>query len=124
MKGVPEMACTRKTAERKTGTTFSARARPFEVTKREALSAWLLVKSNKGAGWTDGENLEKVDAKLSKNLYKLWNQMSSGRYFSSAVRRMELSKKYCGTRRQGLPTVKDRVAQQVFELGSNQDLSV
>jgi len=93
--------------------TFPIRAKPFEVTKREVYSAWLLVKANKGAGGTDGESLEKFEAKLSKNLYKLWNRMSSGSYFPQAVRRVEIPKKDGGTRPLGIPTVSDRIAQQV-----------
>jgi len=93
--------------------TLSMGAKPFEVTKREVYAAWLRVRANKGAGGVDGESVEKFEAKLSKNLYKLWNRMSSGSYFPKAVRRVEIPKKDGNTRPLGIPSVYDRIAQEV-----------
>src|SRR5260370_34683556 len=45
------------------------------------------------------------------NLYKLWNRMSSGSYFPPPVKQGEISKAKGGTRRLGVPTVSDRIAQ-------------
>ena len=46
------------------------------------------------------------------NLYKLWNRMSSGSYFPSPVRMVEIPKDGGrGTRVLGVPCVADRVAQ-------------
>lgn len=89
------------------------KAKPYEVTKREVYAAWLRVKANKGAGGVDGESITSFEANLSKNLYKLWNRMSSGSYFPKAVRRVEIPKKDGSTRPLGIPTVYDRVAQEV-----------
>lgn len=88
-------------------------AKPIEVTKREVYAAWLRVKANKGAGGVDGEGITEFEAKLAKNLYKLWNRMSSGSYFPKAVRRVEIPKKDGSKRPLGIPTVYDRIAQEV-----------
>lgn len=48
---------------------------------------------------------------LSRNLYKLWNRMSSGSYFPPPVKQVEIPKASGGMRKLGIPTVSDRVAQ-------------
>ena len=50
---------------------------------------------------------------LSNNLYKLWNRLSSGSYFPLPVRRVDIPKADGGTRPLGIPTVVDRIAQEV-----------
>ena len=50
---------------------------------------------------------------LSNNLYELWNRLSSGSYFPPPVRRVDIPKVDGGTRPLGIPTVADRVAQEV-----------
>ena len=47
------------------------------------------------------------------NLYKLWNRLSSGSYFPPPVRRVDIPKADGGTRPLGIPTVADRIAQEV-----------
>jgi RNA-directed DNA polymerase len=88
-------------------------AKPFSISKREVLGAWERVKSNRGAAGVDKESLAEFEAKLSKNLYKLWNRMSSGSYFPQPVRRVEIPKRDGKVRPLGIPTVSDRVAQTV-----------
>ena len=53
------------------------------------------------------------ESNLQKNLYKLWNRMSSGSYFPKAVKLVEIPKPNGGKRPLGIPTVEDRVAQMV-----------
>jgi RNA-directed DNA polymerase len=53
---------------------------------------------------------------LSKNLYKLWNRMSSGSYFPPPVRQVEIPKATGGVRKLGVHTVSDRVAQTAVKL--------
>ena len=50
------------------------------------------------------------------NLYRIWNRMSSGSYFPSAVRSVEIAKKGGGQRKLGVPTISDRVAQMVAKM--------
>jgi RNA-directed DNA polymerase len=52
---------------------------------------------------------------LPGNLYKLWNRMSSGSYFPPPVKQVEIPKAKGGTRKPGIPTVSDRIAQTVVK---------
>jgi len=92
------------------------KAKPFDIPKRLVWEAYQLVRANKGAAGIDGQTLEKFDEDLSKNLYKIWNRMSSGSYFPEPVKRVEIPKKSGGTRPLGIPTVGDRIAQMTARL--------
>jgi len=92
------------------------KAKPFDIPKRLVWEAYQLVRANDGAAGIDGQTLEKFDRNLSKNLYKLWNRMSSGNYHPQSVRRVEIPKKSGGTRPLGIPTVADRIAQMTARL--------
>jgi len=86
----------------------------FEISKREVWEAWRKVKDNKGAPGVDRCSIADFEADLKKNLYKVWNRMSSGSYFPPPVRAVEIPKPHGGgTRMLGVPTVADRVAQTV-----------
>jgi len=71
------------------------------------------VKANRGSAGIDGIDLKSYESNLQKNLYKLWNRMSSGSYFPKAVKLVEIPKPNGGKRPLGIPTVEDRVAQMV-----------
>jgi RNA-directed DNA polymerase len=87
--------------------------KPYDISKRRVLEAYRRVKANRGAAGIDGESLAMFEADLSRNLYKLWNRMSSGSYFPPPVRQVQIPKKQGGVRILGVPTVADRIAQQV-----------
>jgi group II intron reverse transcriptase/maturase len=88
-------------------------AKPFDIPKRDVWEAFKRVKANRGAAGVDGQSIEDFEADLSNNLYKLWNRLSSGSYFPSPVRRVDIPKVDGGTRPLGIPTVADRIAQEV-----------
>jgi RNA-directed DNA polymerase len=90
-------------------------SKSFNIPKQRVLEAWKIVRSNKGAGGIDKESLEDFEKNLKDNLYKIWNRMSSGCYFPPPVRAVDIPKTH-GTRRLGIPTVGDRVAQTVVKL--------
>ena len=71
------------------------------------------VKANRGAAGVDKQSIAGFEADLSNNLYKLWNRMCSGSYFPPPVRRVEIPKADGGMRPLGIPTVTDRIAQEV-----------
>ena len=77
--------------------------------------AYKQVRRNGGGAGVDKESIEQFDADLSKNLYKIWNRMSSGSYFPPAVRTVLIPKKQGGNRPLGIPTVSDRIAQTVVK---------
>jgi hypothetical protein len=92
------------------------RAKPFCIAKREVWEAYKQVKANRGAAGADGQSIEDFDRDLSKNLYRIWNRMSSGSYFPPPVRRVDIPKADTGgTRPLGIPTVSDRIAQMVVK---------
>jgi group II intron reverse transcriptase/maturase len=88
-------------------------AKPFLIPKREVWEAFKRVKANQGAAGVDGQSIAEFEADLSDNLYKLWNRMSSGSYLPPPVLRVEIPKADGGKRPLGIPTVADRVAQEV-----------
>jgi len=91
--------------------------KPFQIPKELVWEAYKSVKRNKGAAGVDGQSIEEFEADLKDNLYKIWNRMSSGSYFPSPVRAVEIPKSHGGgTRVLGIPTVADRIAQTVVAL--------
>ncbi|MEU3756928.1 group II intron reverse transcriptase/maturase [Streptomyces olivoreticuli] len=68
----------------------------------------------KKASGVDGVTIEQFEQNLSRNLFKLWNRMSSGSYFPPAVKAVEIPKAGGkGVRVLGVPSVSDRIAQTV-----------
>lgn len=88
-------------------------AKPFSIAKREVWEAFKRVKANQGAAGVDGQSIAEFEANLAGNLYKLWNRMSSGSNFPPPVRRVDIPKVNVGSRPLGIPTVGDRIAQEV-----------
>ena len=78
--------------------------KPFDVPKSLVWEAYKRVKANKGAAGVDRCSMEMFEKDLKKNLYKIWNRMSSGTYFPPAVKAVEIPKPG-GTRILGVPTV-------------------
>lgn len=85
------------------------------VSKEQVWLAYKKVRSNAGSAGIDGISMEEYDAKRSEHLYKLWNRMASGSYFPPPVKEVEIPKKDGKTRKLGIPTISDRVAQMVVK---------
>jgi RNA-directed DNA polymerase len=93
---------------------LKSQVKPFEISKWEVWEAYREVKANRGAPGVDGQSLDEFETDLKGSLYKIWNRMSSGAYFPSPVRAVEIPKQHGGgTRVLGIPCVADRVAQTV-----------
>ena len=88
-------------------------AKPFSISRQEVWEAYKRVKANQGAAGVDDESIAEFEKGLKKNLYKLWNRMSSGSYFPPPVRTVKIPKANGGQRKLGIPTVSDRIAQMV-----------
>ena len=82
-------------------------AKPFSISRWEVWEAYLKVKSNGGAAGLDGQSIEEFERGLKKNLYRIWNRMSSGSHFPLAVKAVPIPKKSGGERILGVPTVSD-----------------
>jgi RNA-directed DNA polymerase len=93
-----------------------ASTKPYRIAKRTVWEAYQLVKANRGAAGVDEETIAMFEQNLAGNLYKLWNRMSSGSYFPPPVKQVEIPKAKGGTRKLGVPTVSDRIAQTVVKL--------
>lgn len=91
-------------------------SKPYKIPKQIVMAAYKKVKANKGSAGVDGKDFEKYEENLKDNLYKLWNRMSSGSYFPKPVKAVEIPKKDGGTRRLGIPTIDDRIAQMTAKL--------
>lgn len=92
------------------------KTKPYEISKHIVWEAYKLVKANQGAAGVDEQSIQKFEANLKDNLYKIWNRMSSGSYFPPSVKAVEIPKKNGGVRILGIPTVGDRIAQMTAKL--------
>jgi RNA-directed DNA polymerase len=89
--------------------------KPYVIAKRAVWEAYQQVKANRGAAGIDGKTIAMFEQNLSGNLYKLWNRTSSGSYLPPPVKQVEIPKAKGGTRKLGIPTVSDRIAQTVVK---------
>jgi RNA-directed DNA polymerase len=88
------------------GSELKSSGKPVAIPKREVWEASEQVKANDGAPGADGVTLEAFEKELKRNLYKIWNRMSSGSYLPPPVAAVELPKPHGGgTRVLGVPTV-------------------
>jgi RNA-directed DNA polymerase len=92
------------------------KAKPFEISKWLVWEAYQKVRANHGAAGVDAVSIAEFEKDLKKNLYKIWNRMSSGSYFPPPVRTVAIPKAGGGQRKLGIPTVSDRIAQMVVKL--------
>ncbi len=85
------------------------------ITKVMVWQAYKEVKANKGSGGIDKMSWDYLADNAKTELYKLWNRLTSGSYFPKAVKQVGIPKKGGGTRYLGIPTLLDRIAQQVVK---------
>lgn len=83
------------------------------ITQLMVWQAYWKVRASKGSGGVDAMDWETLDKQRKPLLYKLWNRLTSGSYFPPPVKEVEIKKKDGGTRKLGIPTLLDRIAQQV-----------
>ena len=60
--------------------------------------------------------MKQFDENRDRNLFKIWNRLSSGSYFPPPVLKQEIPKADGSTRVLGIPTVSDRIAQGAVKL--------
>ncbi len=93
--------------------TKSNHGKSIPVTQQQIQKAWKKVKAAGGSGGVDRKSLSDVQDNLRNELYKLWNRIASGSYFPMPVKGCMIPKGQGGKRLLGIPTILDRVAQQV-----------
>jgi hypothetical protein len=52
--------------------------------------AYQRVKTNKGAAGVDDQSIAEFEQDRDKNLYRIWNRLSSGSYFPPPVKAVEI----------------------------------
>jgi RNA-directed DNA polymerase len=75
--------------------------------------AWAKVQANQGAAGVDGQSIDRFAAKAEVYLSELAAALREGTYRPQAVKRVEIPKGDGKTRPLGIPTVKDRIPDQV-----------
>ena len=87
----------------------------IEIPEELLWASWKSVKSNAGSAGIDEQSIADFEADITKQLYKVWNRLSSGSYFPPPVKAVEIPKRSGGKRMLGIPSVADRVAQTVIK---------
>lgn len=86
-----------------------------EILNRQNLEkAMLQVMRNRGSGGVDGMQTDELRDFLSRHYQKLKEEIQTGSYTPSPVRKVEIPKPQGGTRMLGIPTVIDRLLQQAI----------
>lgn len=89
-------------------------SRAFPISYEMVARAYQKVRKGGKTPGVDEENWEEFEAKgVEKQLYVIWNRLSSGSYFPQAVKRMDIPKSDGTPRKLGIPTMRDRIAQEV-----------
>jgi group II intron reverse transcriptase/maturase len=94
---------------------FKEKTKTQPISKEQVWSSWKRIKQGgKGMG-IDQISIEMIESNARKYLYPLWNRLSSGSYFPPAVRELEIPKGDGKMRKLGIPTILDRIAQDVIK---------
>lgn len=88
----------------------------FEIPKELVWQSYQQVRKNKGSAGCDGQTLQGFEENRDKNLYKIWNRLSSGSYLPPPVLEKRIPKGDGKERLLGIPTVADRVAQGAVKI--------
>lgn len=79
------------------------------------VDAYQKVRQGGKATGIDEESWTVFDKNAEKNCYVIWNRLASGSYHAQAVRAVEIPRKDGSLRKLGIPTLRDRIAQQVVK---------
>lgn len=89
--------------------------KPVPIEYGQVEAAYRKVRRGGKAAGIDEQSWTDFDQKLDDNLYVIWNRMASGSYHPLPVREVEIPKKDGRMRKLGIPTLRDRIAQQVVK---------
>lgn len=94
------------------------------ITRLMVAEAYRKVKANKGSHGIDKMSWEDLEKDRKSQLYKLWNRLTSGSYFPMPLREVEIKKRSGGNRNLGIPTLLDRIAQEVVRKKLEQKVEI
>ncbi len=89
--------------------------KPFAIAKRAVWEAYQQVKANRGAAGIDDENYRDVRAEPVWEFVQAVESDDVGSILPTSVKQVEIPKQRVGTRKLGIPTISDRVAQTVVK---------
>jgi group II intron reverse transcriptase/maturase len=95
---------------------FSKQGVSVPITTTMVWEAYQHVKQGGEAAGTDGMTWEYLHTHRSRLLYQLWIRLASGSYFPKSIKAVSILKKDGSKRVLGLPTLLDRIAQQVVRV--------
>jgi RNA-directed DNA polymerase len=81
----------------------------------QVVEAYRKARNGGKAAGVDGQSWEKFVEQLDDNLHIIHSRLASGSYHPQPVREVEIPKKDGKKRKLGIPTLRDRVAQQVVK---------
>ena len=81
----------------------------------DVAKAYQKVRKGGKAVGIDQQSWADFDKEPERNLYVIWNRLASGSYHPQPVREVEIPKKDGSKRKLGIPTLRDRIAQQVVK---------
>ena len=93
---------------------FKEEQKTQPISRLQVMDAFKRVKANGGSAGVDEVTIAQEQGNLRKYLYPLWNRLASGSYHPQAVRQVMIPKSDGKERALGIPTITDRVAQQVI----------
>ena len=93
---------------------FKEKQKSQPIEKRQVWEAFKAVKKNDSSAGVDELVFVDIESNAAKYLYPLWNRMASGSYMPVPVREVLINKENGKKRALGIPTVLDRVAQEVI----------
>jgi group II intron reverse transcriptase/maturase len=96
------------------GMMFEENTKSVPISTVQVWEAYQEVRKHGKSAGVDKLSLKDFEAVRQKELYKVWNRMASGSYFPPPVRRHEIPKPDGKKRKLGIPTVGDKVAQEVI----------
>lgn len=79
------------------------------------VKAYQKVRRGGKASGIDNESRTDFEKRTERNLYVIWNRLASGSYYPQPLREVEIPKQDGKKRKLGIPTLRDRIAQEVVK---------
>ena len=93
---------------------FGLETKTQPISKEQVWESWKRIKKGGEGVGVDNVSIAMIEKNPRKYLYPLWNRLSSGSYFPPPVREARIPKGDGKQRSLGIPTMIDRVAQDVI----------
>jgi RNA-directed DNA polymerase len=94
---------------------FKEKTKTQPISKEQVWAAWKRIRSHNSSGsGVDSVTLSMIEQEPRKYLYPVWNRLASGSYQAPAVKEVAIPKGTRSWRLLGIPTLCDRVAQDVI----------